>query len=260
MKKIIAGFIAFSLLFCFSFCVNATNDYRLFDGANLLTESEEEELLKSINEYSDKLGFEIIILTTSTLGLGSETDTGSFSFDYLESLAQTYCEDYYDNYVNNKNGIVFLRYVNNYDRYMRIATFGDLRGVFTEDKNDKIFDEIEGYLDPYSTQAYTGFSEYLPLVEKTYNTRNSLTLQSIVISLIIALVIALIIVMKMKGELKSVKNQDNATSYLKKGSFKLTNSNDVYLYKTVSKTRVQSSSSGKRSGGGGRSGGSGRRR
>ena len=70
--------------------------------------------------------------------------------------------------------------------------------------------------------------------------------------------------MKMKGELKSVKKQDNATSYLKKGSFKLTNSNDVYLYKTVNKTRISSSSGGRGgrggSGGGRRSGGSGRRR
>ena len=49
----------------------------------------------------------------------------------------------------------------------------------------------------------------------------------------IGLIIALIVVMTMKAKLKSVKNRNEASDYVREGSFHLTSSSDVYLYRTV---------------------------
>jgi uncharacterized membrane protein YgcG len=63
----------------------------------------------------------------------------------------------------------------------------------------------------------------------------------------------------MKGQLKSVRMQNQANNYLKAGSMHLTASHDLYLYRHVSRTprQTNSSSSGSR-GGGSRSGGGGK--
>ena len=69
---------------------------------------------------------------------------------------------------------------------------------------------------------------------------------SLVISLVIGLVVALIATGVMKGKLKSVRSQAAANSYIRKGSMNVTESRDLFLYRTVSRTArpTESSSSG----------------
>lgn len=71
------------------------------------------------------------------------------------------------------------------------------------------------------------------------------------ISSIAGLVIGLITASSLKGQLKSVRNQAGATSYMRRDSLKMTDSQDIFLYANVSKV-LRSSDSG----GSGRSGGS----
>ena len=80
------------------------------------------------------------------------------------------------------------------------------------------------------------------------------------ISVVIGIVLSLIIVAIMKGKLKSVRSQAAANSYLKSGSLAITESNDLFLYHTVTQTRrekenspgssTHTSSSGRTHGGG----------
>lgn len=60
---------------------------------------------------------------------------------------------------------------------------------------------------------------------------------SIVICLVVALIVALIYTSALKGQLKSVTSQHGAAQYEKQGSFKLTNSQDKFLYKKLEKTK-----------------------
>lgn len=55
----------------------------------------------------------------------------------------------------------------------------------------------------------------------------------LIVALIIGFIIALISVTVMKGKLKSVHFQGQASSYIRPGSFKITDQNDLYLYKRV---------------------------
>ena len=65
----------------------------------------------------------------------------------------------------------------------------------------------------------------------------------------------LVIVLMMKRKLKSVRPQKTASNYVRTGSFMLTKDLDLYLYRTVTRTRRAETSSGSRSSGGGSRGG-----
>jgi hypothetical protein len=58
----------------------------------------------------------------------------------------------------------------------------------------------------------------------------------IIIGLIAGLVIGLITVLVMKAKLKSVRKRNEASDYVRKDSFHLTSSSDVYLYRNVRRT------------------------
>ena len=81
--------------------------------------------------------------------------------------------------------------------------------------------------------------------------------QNILISLAVGFVIAFIATAVMRSKLKSVRPKSGAADYVKEGSFRLTRSNDFFLYRTVSRVAKPKdngshrSSSGRSHGGGG---------
>lgn len=56
------------------------------------------------------------------------------------------------------------------------------------------------------------------------------------IALIVALLIAFVATSGMRAELKTVQTATQANIYIKDGSFKLTNEQDIYVCKKVDKT------------------------
>ena len=56
---------------------------------------------------------------------------------------------------------------------------------------------------------------------------------NIVVGVLIGIVIAVIVMLVHKSKLRSVRMQHAAANYIKQGSFKLTASRDIYLYKRV---------------------------
>ncbi len=69
------------------------------------------------------------------------------------------------------------------------------------------------------------------------------TAKHIIIAVLGGLLIGWIVAAVMKGKLKSVEAQTNAASYLKKDSFRVTQSNERFLYRNVTKTKLQNDSS-----------------
>lgn len=73
----------------------------------------------------------------------------------------------------------------------------------------------------------------------------------VVVDIIVGFLLALIPVGVMKRQLKSVENNDDASHYLKRDSFRLTRSNDVFIRRFISKTpRPKNNDSNSGSGGG----------
>lgn len=223
---------------------------RMVDMADLLSDSEEKELQNQLDEISERQKVDVVVVTVDSLGSKSPMD---------------YADDFYDyngyGFGNKKDGILLLLSMEERDWHITTTGFGIT--AITDAGLDYISDEFVSYLsdgeyadgfkvyaelcDEFITQAKTG---------KPYDVNNMpkepfKLFPKIIIALGIGFAVAFVVTMMMKGQLKSVRRQAAADSYVKQGSMVITDSRDLYLYRNVTRTaRPKDSSS---SGGGGSS-------
>lgn len=239
-RKIISLLLA--VAFCLSFTVLASaaaEETQLFDEADLLTEREEYELYEKLLEVSRTHDAQIIIATVD------ETTGGDINY-MTESLYDSMGFGY-----GAAHDGVFLLVCMDIREYRILSNgyAGDAIGVreidaiseamvsdLSEGDYAAAFDVFVRRCDHYLTGYRTGYPFDLGT--------------NLLIALAIGLAAGLITVMIMRSQLKSVRKQDQANVYMKSGSMRLTGSSDIFLYRNVSRTRRQtSSSSGSRSGG-----------
>lgn len=226
---------------------------RVVDNADLLTDSEEEALESQIKTLIDKYDFDIVIVTANTID---------------GKTPMEYADDYYD-YEGygagvERDGVLLL--ISMEDRDWWISTRGYGITVFTDYGIQKAGKSIVNYLG--KEQYRRAFESFLSITEdyinsakggKAIDTNNEYLTTSDLIKNIgiyalgsfgIGLIAAIITVLAFKAQLKSVKFQGGAAHYEVAGSLNLTRSNDVFLYKNVSRRRREESSGGGHSGGG----------
>lgn len=257
LKKFAVLFSAVIMCVCCSPAVSAENTDKVVDEADLLTDSEESALEEKILEIIEKYDYEYDIVIVSA----DSTDGKSVT---------AYADDFYDyngyGYGSYYNGVMFLLNMEGRDWY--ISTCGKGITVFTDygidqigntvlpylkngdyyDAFEEFADEADRYINKYETDGkpydkYGSSSPRQSLAEE-YG-YGSLFLTSLVTGLIIALIVCLI----MKAQLKTAVKQFGAKSYIKPGSLNVSYSRDIYLYKNVTKHKIESSS-GRGSGGG----------
>ena len=93
--------------------------------------------------------------------------------------------------------------------------------------------------DDFITQARNGS----PYTARTLP-KDALPFYWIFISIGVGVILSFVIVGRMKAQLKTVRFQAAAGNYVKDGSMKCTESRDLFLYHTVTKTAKEKSSSG----------------
>lgn len=237
---------------------------RVIDNADLLSDSEEKILNDRIDDIISTYDFDVVILTEESIG---------------DSSPMAYADDYYDynGYGANSAGDGVLFLINMDERDWWVSTKGYGITVFT----DYGIDKIEEIVVPELSRGtyFSGFEYFLDTTEeyiKAANNGNPYDVDnkymttdekfksiflSIAIGLGIGLVTALIVVLVFKSQLKSVQFEYAAREYEVKNSFNVTRSNDVFLYRNVTKRKkpenngggssTHSSSSGSSHGGGG---------
>lgn len=248
MKKIFKVFLPVILCFlCFAIPVSA-DEYENYDftypyaidDAGIIANNE------SVSTKLDKIGskYDVDIVVVTVESTGNKT-------------AEAFADDFYDYNGYSKDGILFLLSMENRD--LAISTKGYGIEVFTDYGLDYIIecmrDDLANDDFDYAFMTFADKCElFLEQAEngKPYDYGNTIKttkdyLTVIGISAVIGLVIAIIVVLILKSQLTSVKFQRNADSYLKSGSINLTQNNNIFLYKTLSKTKRESQSS---SGGG----------
>ena len=215
MKKQL-GILLFTLLLILGMTLSASaaSMPRLVDGADLLSDSEEAELLSMLDEISARQMLDVVIVTTNTLEGKS---------------AMAYADDFFDyngyGFGSSYDGVLLL--VSMEDRDWWISTSGYGITAFTDYGITCLSDQ---FLPRNGTPFDVGSEPFDPG-------------SSFLIAAVIGLIAALIVVSSMKAQLKSVRQQ-NAGSYLKDGSFQLTESREMFLYRNVHRTVKQESSSG----------------
>ncbi len=220
---------------------------RLVDDADLLTDSEEAELLAKLDEISERQQFDVVVVTTKSL-------------DGKSSMA--YADDYYDyngyGFGENHDGCLLLICdaggVGNRDWWISTTGYGIT--ALTDAGIDYIGEEVVSYLKNDNWSG--GFNKFAELVDdfvtqakegKPYDVGNmplsaGAVLKGLGGSLVVALIIAAIVCLKIKSNYKPVKFQKHATDYLVQGSLMMTGSYDNFITSSVTQTRIESSSSG----------------
>lgn len=224
---------------------------RLTDKADILTDAEEEKLIQKLDEISERQQFDIIVVTVQSLGgEDAEAYTESFFRDNGFGMGQ------------HKNGCALLMSMEHRDWSVFTEDTGrqvftsagldyvveTLKPLLSEEKYYEAFETFAKTADDFITQGDTGKpydSDSLPKEMSDY-------VKWILISLVIGVVVSFGILAYLKSQLKSVRSEMGAARYEKDGSFVLTQRDDRFLYRHVSRTEIPrsngSSSSGRGSG------------
>lgn len=265
-KKIFVFLLIVTLCFGSAFPVFATESegfadeyYRVLDMADLLTDSEEAALISKLDEISVRQNIDVVVATTADL-------EGYSVRDYADLLY----EQCLFGYGENKDGLMLVISMEDRDWYVTTCGYGIT--AFTDAGIEYIGDLIKSDLsDGNYADAFSSYAELCDeFITRARNgepydsgnlPRKPLSLVWIPIALVIGFVIAKIVVGSMKSKLKTVRKQAAASSYVKDGSLNVTESRDLYLYRTVTRTErpkndssgssTHSSSSGTTHGGGG---------
>lgn len=273
-KKIsLSIFIAFSMIFCSVFLNLKTIEKSFADGdmeytvdsAKVLTTEELESLKSKLAQISDE----------------NNIDVGVVTVDYLDGKsAQEFANDLFEQNKfgkgENRDGILLL--VATEDREWAMSTHGSAKEAFNEEGLDYLSGEFLPYLsdddfysafenfadnaqelgtmyvagDPYGEGEYVDDENY-PVDENIVEEEKGINNEVwIPLSIVMGCAISLIIMMMYKSQLKSVKSESRADDYLI--DMKLVKSQDIFLYRTVTRTmRPKNTDTGGSSSGGGSS-------
>jgi uncharacterized protein len=224
---------------------------RLLDNADLLTDSEEADILRRLDEISYKWQCDLVILTV-------DDHTGDI---------QSYADDYFDynGFGKEFNDSGFLFMLSMFDREWAFSGKGTCGYAITDYGREYLFDQMRS--DLADDDYYGAFSTYIStcdwLLQKysegtpyDYDSKEPKTTSDILGllagSILGGLVIALIPILKMKSDLKTVKMVNNATNYQSGGGIRVTLREDRFIKKALVKTPIPKDNGSR----GGHSGGS----
>ena len=231
-----------------SLCAYAKSNQQICDYAKLFTEEEKNTLLQEIDGIRNIYDLDIVFVTVNSLN---------------GKTAQEYAEDFYvsGNYGigSEKSGVLFLLSMN--ERQYWTTTHGYGIYVFTDYGIEYINKEVSKKLS--DEKYFEAFQEYLKITEellkeaksnKPYDTNNTIKddtnntikgstdyIIAFSIVFVIAALIAFTIAHFIKKSMKVNGNKLEADEYMKEGSFKLTNSNDLFLYSNVVSQKISNS-------------------
>ncbi len=248
MKKIISFALLLTLL-CMALTVASfgkeTPD-RLVDGADLLTKSEEKEIEARLDEISEKHRVDVVIITTESTGIYSPS---AYSDKIYDGEGYGQGED--------RDGVMLL--ISMEERDWDILANGLCNDAIDRDVRESIGDSMVSDLsDGEYADAFNAFvSECDYYINGYINGFPFKWKMTLVVSLAVGLVAAFTVTSVMKGQLKSVRANNTATEYVKRGSMNVTLARDIYLYRHISRMKKpdHDSSSGSSGGGRGHSGG-----
>ena len=249
MLKQLTGMIAAVLLAVSSFPIEAmaaggfAREYeRLMDMADLLTEEEEEELIATLDEISERQNLEIVVVTAENLEGYSDGQ------EYTDDLYE-YCDF---GYGDGRDGIMLLLDMDGRDWYIStqgygITAFTDAAITYLENemKEDLSAGNYAAAFRIYAAdcdQMITRARDGNPFSKKDLP-HEPLSPLVLPICLGIGLVAAFLTVNSMKAKLKTVHSQKAAADYVKKGSMQLASQQDLFLYNKIDRVKKEEKSS-----------------
>lgn len=210
----------------------------VMDLAGLLSGSEEAELSGRLEEVSERYQCDVAVVTVdSCRGMSVQRYT-----DYF----------YYENgygYGDTSDGIMLLVSIG--DRRYHYSTNGAAIDIFT----DYGLEIIDGQVVSYLTEGdfAGGFEKFADLAEaflaeaasgNAYDTDHVYRQPMnagvrALIAVCIGLAVSAAVMFGLVRQLRSVRVRNQARDYVRPGSFRITRANDLFLYRTVMRTKIE---------------------
>ncbi len=216
---------------------------RVVDDADLLTYEEEQDLLKKLDEISERQNMDVVVVTTNSL--------------YGQDVT-AYADDFYDYNGYWEDGILLL--ISMEDRDWALSTKGFGITAFTDKGMEEMMKKVTPALSTGS--YYNAFETYADLCDQyitqavegdPYDVGNlpAKGVQPFWLPLAAAIGAAFGFgsAGHEKSKLKSVRRQRSATSYLVPGSLDITHSQDHYLFSRTSRVARPKNTSSRGGGG-----------
>ena len=212
----------------------------VMDAAGLLTASQAQALNQKLNEISRKHNAQINVATIDAMNSGDIDGFVEYLYDSMEL-----------GYGANRDGVLLLICMD--PREFRILSNGMAGDAISMDAIDQITSYITPDLsDGDYAAALDKFADRCDYYIDGHLNGFPFDLKgNLVIGLIIGAIAGIMVAFILKSQLKSVRMQRRAHDYMKPGSMHLTVCRDLFLYRTVSRVRKQTSSSSSGSGSGG---------
>lgn len=207
---------------------------KIYDFANLFTDTEEKEIYKEIEGYINSFDLDLAIVT----------------IDYNNKISpQEYADDFYDYNafgINSTNdGILFLIDMDNREIYMSttgnaIKMYNDYRindcldRVYQYMSNEKYCDGVLEYIEVISDYAKAG----LPTSSNNSTKKQSIG-ENLMISYGISLVITLIVIFVLIRKNKLVRKATTAREYLNKESVIINNIGEMFIGSNTVKHKIE---------------------
>jgi len=246
-RNVLSMILALALCVMMALGVNAaTDEILVIDEAGLLTEEQAIALNTRLQSISSTYNTQIVLGTMEAL---ENTDIDQFIEYVYDELEMGYGE--------SRDGVLLLVCMD--PREYRILTNGMADDAIGSSGIEQISDLIVSDLsDGNYADAFNIFADRCEYyLDGHLNGFPFEAGTNLLIALAVGLVVGVIVALILKGQLKSVYKRNEADVYVKPGSMQLTVSNDLFLYRTVSRQKKASSSSGSGSSGSSRSVGGG---
>lgn len=222
---------------------------KIYDFADLLSDSEEEKLYKQAKKYIENTNFDLAIVTVSNY----EKD------NCHGNCTHTYADDFYDynefGLGSEHSGVLFLVDMSRREIYM--TTTGEAISMYNDNRIDMIMDSI--YQAFSSQNYYQGIAKFMTILENydTMGLPNSKDSRYVItedgtiardipwlIFLGIPIFITGIVMAILISKNKLVRVATSSREYLDKKTLKTSVVSDQLVHTHTSVTRIQSSSSG----------------
>lgn len=227
-------------------------DERIFDEADILTETEEYSLQKYMDKVSKEKQVDIVIVTTNDA-------EGKYPREYAENFYKTHDFGYED---SDGTGLLYLISLDKSvtgNRELWMTTAKEAKDYFSESRIDSVLDNIYNTLTADEELNYYGScNEFIKGIEKYMNVSESVPVfltkwySKLGIALVITMIIFFILIFNFGG-----KKTTAAETYLDVNSIKRNIKEDTYMYTRTTKTKIEKSSSSSGSSSGGSSSGGG---
>lgn len=208
---------------------------RLADTAGVLSADERNNLNNQLDQYSQELNVDIVVITVDQLSGGDAATEGVALYRQAQ--------------MGFSNGDAAILLISMEDRDWGIAGVGSVDRALNSEARDYLGNTI--VKDLGNENYYQAFSSFAEKSKKIIaDAQNGKKFKkpfragfSAAIAAVISGLASLITVGGMKGSLKSVHSKTGASEYVKKNSMNMKEANERFLYTQTSKTKKESSSS-----------------